>query len=243
MKAVGAANAWFSYAGRRNDELDVRMVSMPIRPHPARKGTLINVPGRDGKLYVDEHAYDRILVSVRCITGSNENIDEVNAWLTGEGMLIFGDEPNRAYRARITKEFSRGNRTPRLRGQEFTVVFDCEPYRYEAVPSRNIVLAKAEIINNPGTVNSKPIIRVNCTGSGTLMVGNDTLIFENVPEYVIVDCEAKIAYTGSGTVSDPMLLATQYVTGDWPEIEPGEQAVSFTGNIESVEIVPRWRWL
>lgn len=243
MKAVGVNNAWFSFAGRKNNEFDVRMVSMPIRPHPARKGTLISVPGRDGKLFIDEKAYDRILVSVKCITGDNGNIDAVNAWLSGEGMLIFGDEPDRAYRARITKEFSRNNRTPRLRGQEFTVVFDCEPYRYEAIASANIVLTGAGTINNPGTVKSQPVIRVNCTGSGALMIGSYTMLFENVPEYVIVDSDAKIVYTGSGTVDDPMLLATQYATGDWIEIEPGEQAVSFTGDISSVEIAPYWRWL
>jgi predicted phage tail component-like protein len=243
MRAVGTDNAWFSYAGRRNDEFDVRMVSMPTRPHPARKGKLVDIPGVHGKLFQDEGVYDRILVTVRVIANDNANIDDVNAWLSGEGLLIFGDEPDRAYKARITKEFGRNNRNLRLRGQEFTVVFDCEPFRYEAVVSNNIVLTKASIITNPGTVESQPLIRVNCAGSGTLMIGDDTLIFEGVPEYVIVDCAAKIAYTGSGTVTDPLLLATQYVTGDWIEIEPGEQAVSFNGDISSVEIAPRWRWL
>lgn len=243
MKALGRQNAWFSFKGVRNDALDVRMLSMPTRPHPARKGTVKNIPGRDGKLFMDEGAYDRILVSIRCITGGNENIDAVNAWLSGSGALVFGDEPDRAYRASITKEFSRTNRNPRLRGQEFTVVFDCEPYRYESEPASPLVIEDAGSITSPGTVNALPLMRVNCIGSGTLMVGNRSMLFTDVPSFVYVDCETKIAYTGEGTPESPFVLATQCISGDWIEIEPGYQPVSITGTITSVTITPRWRWL
>lgn len=244
MKAIGTQNAWFSFKGVRNDSLDVRMVAMPTRPHPARKGELINVPGRDGKLFIDEGVYDRILVTLRVIAGSNENIDDINAWLSGEGLLVFGDEPERAYHARITKEFSRVNQNARLRGQAFTITFDCEPYRYEANPAGPILISKTpgEIIN-PGTVPSLPLIRVNCTGAGSLMIGNETMLVEDIGGYVMIDCDAKLAYSGEGTAADPMYLATQKVTGEWLEIAPGKQFVSFTGDITSVEILPRWRWL
>ena len=127
MRAIGTENAWFSFKGIRNDapELDVRMIAPPTRPHPARKGELVDVPGVNGKLFQDEGVYDRILVTLPCATTDNSNIDEISAWLSGEGDLIFGDEPDRVYHARITKEFSRSNRMPRLRGQSFNLTFDC----------------------------------------------------------------------------------------------------------------------
>lgn len=244
MRAVGITNAWFSFKGQRNDVLDVRMLSMPTRPHPARKGTLTDIPGANGKLFQDEGVYDRVLVTLRCITGDNSNIDEVNAWLSGEGDLIFGDEPERAYHARITKEFSRSNRTPRLRGQEFTISFDCEPFRYQAFPDANITISTTgERFTNPGTAASAPLLRVNGSGDGTLMIGFNTLIFDDLNGYIIVDCDAKIAYTGGTSATDPMLLATQHLTGEWPEIQPGENSVTLTGGINSVVITPRWRWL
>lgn len=244
MRAIGTQNAWFSFKGIRNDSLDVRMVSMPTRPHPARKGELINVPGADGKLFIDEGVYDRILVTLKVIAADNANIDEISAWLSGEGNLIFGDEPERAYRARITKEYSRTNVNPRLRGQTFTVSFDCEPYRYEANPAGPILISESPgEITNPGTVPSAPLIRVNCTGAGSLMIGNATMLVNDIGEYVMIDCDAKIAYSGEGTAADPMYLATQKVTGEWLAIAPGKQFVSFTGDIKSVEILPRWRWL
>lgn len=249
MRAVGKENAWFSFKGRKNIEanLDVQMISMPTRPHPARKGKLVDVPGVDGKLWQDENAYDRIIVSLRCVARDNANIDEVNAWLSGEGDLVFGDEPDRAYHARITKEYSRSNKHPRLRGQEFTVSFDCEPYRYKADQSGDTatITESETLIINPGTVASLPLIKVDCTGDGNLMIGQNTLLFSDMEanKPIFVDCAAKIAYTGTGAANDPIILATQHLTGEWVSIDPGENFVTFTGGIRSVTIVPRWRWL
>lgn len=244
MRPVGTENAWFSFKGMRNDEMGVQMLSMPTRPHPARKGNLIDIPGTHGKVFQDEGVYDRILVSLRCVAVDNDNIDDVNGWLTGEGMLIFGDEPERSYNARITKEFSRSNKNPRLRGQEFTITFDCEPFRYQATPVAPIALSKSGNVTNPGTVASAPLIYIEGTGDCTLMIGRNTLIFSNIPGHIYVDCDAKIAYTGDGTASSPIVLATQYVTGEWMSIEPGENAVQYTGSgISKIILTPRWRWL
>ena len=244
MRIVGTENAWFSFKGQRNDVLDVRMISMPTRPHPARKGELLDIPGRHGKVFQDEGVYDRILVTIRVMAADNANIDDISAWLTGEGDLVFGDEPERAYHARITKEFSRSNRIVRLRGQEFTITFDCEPFRYESFPVSPITItASGTSIVNPGTWESQPLIRVNGTGDGTLMIGGNTLIFNDLAGYINVDCDAMIAYTGGSSASDPMLLATQHLTGEWPTIKPGQDFVTFTGGITSVVITPRWRWI
>lgn len=245
MRAIGTQNMWFSFAGHRNDEFGVRMLSMPTRPHPARKGKLLDLPGTDGKLWQDENGHGSIVVSIRCISADNDNIDAVSAWLTGSGDLIFGDEPNRIYHARITKEFARANRAQRLRGQEFTIPFDCEPYRYSADPENDVIriISAADSFTNPGTAESLPLITVIGSGEGTLMIGRNTLLFDDLSAPLHVDCAAKIAYTGDGSAADPMLLATQHVTGEWVRIEPGVNSVSFTGGITSVIITPRWRWL
>lgn len=250
MRAIGTENAWFSFKGIRNDDpsLDVRMIAPPTRPHPARKGELIDVPGVNGKLFQDEGVFDRILVTLPCATTDNSNIDAISGWLSGEGDLVFGDEPERAYHARITKEFSRSNRMPRLRGQSFNITFDCEPFRYNVHPEADAdVYTSGEIITNPGTWPSAPLIYVQfkdgSTGDGTLMIGGNTLIFSDVFNHIFVDCDAKIAYTGDGSAASPMMLATQHVTGAWPVIKPGNDFVTFDGDIEKVVITPRWRWL
>lgn len=247
MRAVGTANAWFAFKGIRNDVFDVRMVGMPTRPRPAEKGKYIDIPGTNGRVWQSQRAYDRIPVTQRVVANDNANIDDINAWLDGEGDLIFGDEPERVYHARITKEISRANQTPRLRGQAFTINFDCEPFRYSANAEGESVTAyeSAFPIPNPGTVYSEPLIIVNGSGSGTLQIGQNTMFFEDltagVPLYV--DCAAKIAYTGTGAADDPMLPATQHTGGEWMRIAPGPNFINIDGGITSVTVHPRWRWL
>lgn len=244
MKHIAESAAWFSFNGHRSTAFGVRLLSMPTRHHPGRKGEFVEIPGRNGALFQDEGAYAQISIPVHCILPDDSNIDAVSLWLSGNGDLVFGDEPERAYHAQVAEDFSRSNRSQHLRGQEFTITFDCEPFRYQATPETDIALTASESsIFNPGTAESQPLIRVNGTGDGTLMIGGNTLIFNDLSGYIYVDCDAKIAYAGGSSPADPMVLANHLVTGEWPTIKPGTDYVTFTGGIASVVITPRWRWL
>ena len=60
--------------------------------------------------------------------------------------------------------------------------------------------------------------------------------------YILIDSEAKIAYTGQvGSASDPVKLMGTRVTGSWLKIPEGDSFITFTGNVKSIEITPRWR--
>lgn len=256
MRAVGVENANFKFKGVLNEDMGVKMLSMPIRPHPARKGKLVDIPGAHGKLFQDEGVYDRILVSLRCIAPDNDNIDAVSAWLSGEGDLIFGDEPDRAYHARITKEFSRSNRNPRLRGQEFTVTFDCEPFRYQSTPDAAISLPKSGHIPSSskevtkGTVPSAPLIKIVNNNEYAVNFGIDIGSYHmtvniNGNTTMRIDNDAKIAYKQAHEENSPVLLATQDIFGDWIYIEPGKRHIAqhTAGDGVNITIEPRWRWL
>lgn len=244
MKQIPIENRWFSFKGIRNTEMKVEMLSMPVRPLPTARGELKTVPGMNGKLWLPENTYDRVLVNLNLFTADDADIDAVCAWLSGEGKLIFGDEPARAYHARITKQFNRSHQNARFYNQNMTPVFDCEPFRYEANPGAAIeIMQSGTAITNSGTVEAAPLIKVEGSGDGTLMIGSSTMLFDDITEAVYVDCDAKMAYTGEGTTASPRVLATQHVTGEWITIAPGKHFVSFTGGITKVTITPRWRWL
>lgn len=239
MKAIGSANAWFEYAGHKNTEYGLEMLSMPTRPHPARKGDLIDIPGRSGKLFMDEGAYDRVLVSVRVIAVDG-NMDAVNGWLSGRGMLRFGDDPNRAYNAAVTKEFSVSNRNSRLRGQEFTVVFDCSPFRYVYPEEPALeVAASGDIITNPGTVFSQPEITVTGSGDVSLVVNGYLVEARNLTDGAVIDCELMETFTLDRSAS----LNSSFVMDEFPVLQPGGNVVTWTGSVTKVEITPRWRYL
>lgn len=239
MKAVGSANAWLEYAGHKNTEYGVEMLSMPTRPHPARKGDLIDVPGRNGKLFMDEGAYDRVLVSVRVIAVDG-NMDAVNGWLSGRGLLRFGDDPTRAYNASVTKEFSVSNRNSRLRGQEFTVVFDCEPFRYVyPAPAVQEITTSGGTITNPGTVFSQPEIKLTGSGDITLVVNGYSVEARSLTDGAIIDCELMETFNLAKTES----LNSSFVMDEFPVLRPGANIITWTGSVTKVEITPRWRYL
>lgn len=239
VKAIGGENIWVEFAGHKNTEYGVELLSMPTRPHPARKGDSIDIPGRDGKLFMDEGAYDRVLVSLRMIATSG-SMDAVNAWLSGSGNLRFGDDPNRAYRAMITKEFATSNRNNRLNGREFTVTFDCEPFRYVYPDSGAVAIAASgDTITNPGTVYSLPRIKVTGNGDFTMTVNGYLIEAQGLTGGAIIDCELQEVLSLDGMESRNAYFAMD----EFPRLSPGINAVTWTGSVTSVQIEPRWRYL
>ena len=263
MKTLKYSEAWFSFNGVSCKDYSVRMLAPPTRPHPARKGEFKDVPGIDGRLWQDAGGYEPITVSVPCVAEDNLNIDDISIWLSGSGKLIFGDEPSRAYHARITAEFARSNLYGVMRGQEFTVAFDCEPHRYSANPSKlgysenvnpGFAIPLAFDVYNPGTDIAYPLIMIKGEGTCTIQVRPQTS--EGIPQLnmqfitvedlepgvpVYLDCAARIAYRGEE--NKPMYMYNHKTSGDWLHFPIGKSVVQRTENVTAIEITPRWRWL
>ena len=245
MRPIGIDNAWFSFKGIKSTTMGVRMSAPPVRMHPERKGEWEDRPGTDGELWIDGGGYNNITVQQPIIVLDTADIDRVNAWLTGYGELVFGDEPDRAYKARIAQSFTRTNTVKRLRGQTITVPFNCSPFRYEADPVSAITISEPRMLNNPGTVEALPLIAVYGSGNGTLMIGDGSMLIDDLTPGtpIMIDCEAKRIYTGNGTPADPYLPANDKAYGDWLRLLPGTNGVNFSGGITEIVIAPRWRWI
>lgn len=233
--------AWFSYAGKRSDEMGILLTGMPTRNHPAANGTYEVVPGRDGRLWFPDGSFDQVAVRINCVTDGSVSIDEINAWLSGSGELIFSDEPDRAYRARVTKEFARASKIARMDAQEFPVTWDCDPYRYLYPAEAARTVSNGGSIINPG---AKSLPRITIAGSGdvALLVGTQLVEIEGMEDGIIIDSEQKDAIN----FSDGLTLENEKIALDeFPVLNPGANMISWTGEgtITSLSILPRWRYL
>lgn len=233
--------AWFSYAGKRSDEMGILLTGMPTRNHPAANGTYEVVPGRDGRLWFPDGSFDQVAVRINCVTDGSVSIDEINAWLSGSGELIFSDEPDRAYRARVTKEFARASKIARMDAQEFPVTWDCDPYRYLYPAEAAQTVSNGGSIVNPG---AKSLPRITIAGSGdvALLVGTQLVEIEGMEDGIIIDSEQKDAIN----FSDGLTLENEKIALDeFPVLNPGANMISWTGEgtITSLSILPRWRYL
>lgn len=230
--------AWFEFCGVRCDTKKVRLLHMPRRPAPAERGERIEVPGRSGFLWMPDGARNAIQIAVDCESMDGYTPESVASWLCGTtGFLRFSDEPNRAYKARLIDEYARENTFLRFDRQSFTLVFDCQPWRYIYPEPATITLASSGSVTNSGTVPSDPRIQVTCTGDVTLLIGAYPV--EISGGSVIIDSELMEALSADGT-----LLANDRVTLDeFPKLLPGANAISWSGNVTSVTITPRSRCL
>ena len=239
MKRLEAA--WFSYAGVKSDAMGILLTSMPTRPHPAANGDYEIVPGRDGRMWFPDNTYDQIVVRINCVADGSVSMDDINAWLSGSGDLIFSDEPNRAYRARVTKEFARSPKYARLTAQEFAMSWDCDPYRYQTPETAAQAVSNGSALTNPGAV-SLPRITVAGTGDVALTIGSQLIEIEGMTTGVIIDSEQQdaIDYDDGLTLRNDLVVLDEF-----PKLVPGANVISWsgTGTVSSVTVLPRWRYL
>ena len=90
-------------------------------------------------------------------------------------------------------------------------------------------------ITNPGGVASEPVITVYGYGEITLMVGM-TITGLEIADKITLDTPLMEAYVGATSMNSCM-------SGDFPLLLPGKNAVSWSGNVSKVEIQPNWRSL
>ena len=233
-------SAWFEFAGARNTDKGVRLLSLPVRYHPAERGELVQVPGRSGYLWASDDAYNNVLTRVQCQTTDEADMAAIGAWLRGAGELRFSDDPGRFYRARVTKEFSRSAAMNRFVNQEFTVTFDCQPFLYHTDVEDVEITASPYTITNPGTYKSAPKIKITGTGDVTLTIGTQIVLITGVEGGVIIDSELGDCFnlTESALLNDKVSLLDE----DFPTLAPGDNIISWTGTgVTKVTITPRWR--
>ena len=228
----------FVWNGRRSTEFGVYVTQQPPITVPAERQTFTNVPGRPGSLTMVEgtDVYDDLILTATCILSDPARIPAVAGWLKGSGKVAFPNRESGFYYARIVNQIPfekilRGN--PHC---SFAVNFRCKPFRYADPGTPFVLTASSAVLENPGTVYSEPIITVRGNGEVTLMVGTGIVELADFGGSITLDSELQEAYSGTASMNDAM-------SGDFPILLPGPNAVSWSGDVTSVEIQPNWRYL
>ena len=247
----------FTWRGKTNTQMGVRLLSMPTRFVPARSGSQIEVAGRDGYIWVDDGSYGSSQIRIEVVVDDYETMDSVTDWLSGEGLLIFSDDPERAWKARIIKEINVTPKTARLTAQMFTISFDAQPYRYMYPELPAINVSNGSNVNNIGTMSARPKITVRpirypeAGASFQLIVGEYVIYATNLKETAVIDCEMQEVYS-TGDV--PMLLNTFFDMDEFPVLKSGYNPIIWQALDEedtpdsekteiSVSITRPWRFL
>ncbi len=231
-------NDWFSWNGKKCTEYGIHVLEQPPVTRPSERVTFTDVPGRSGSLTLlqGDDVYDDLTLTAVCIISDTSRIPEICTWLRGSGKIVFANRQGGFYEGRVVNQIPfekilRGN--PHLR---FAVNFRCKPFWYqENVPEINVTNS-GTFITNSGSVYSEPVITVYGSGEITLMVGMTIVELDGIMDCITLDSPLMEAYKGATSMNGCM-------SGDFPTLLPGQNAISWTGNVTKIVIQPNWRYL
>jgi phage-related protein len=208
---------------------------LPIMKKPREKVRITTVEGSD-KAFRESLGLDTYVIPCEMTLFANTNLDDVKAWLRGKGNLILASEPTRYIEAYADNEmpferFSRGiaNKVIEI---EFTII---DPFWYSVSETPSVFTAPGNIINF-GNVASTPIFKITGTGVVTITINTRSFTYDFDTAFVIVDSEQQDAYHNG-------VLKNRRMTGDFPFLDVGLNAISWTGTVTEIEITKVSRWL
>ena len=231
-------NDWFELNGIRCTEYGIHVSEQPSITIPSERVTYTNIPGRPGSLTTleGEDIYDDLLLTATCFLSDPTQISAIAAWLKGSGTVTFANRQGGFYYARISNQISfekilRGN--PH---RAFAINFRCKPFWYAENVEPITLTESGTFITNPGSVYSEPVITLYGFGDIALMVGTTVVELTAIDGSITLDTPLMEAYKDTVSMNGSM-------SGDFPMLIPGANAVSWSGTVTSVVIQPNWRYL
>lgn len=214
---------------------------------PERAVEMINIPGKNGALALDQGRFENIEVTYHagCFADSQADFaDKVmrfrNALASRYTYKRLTDEYHSdEYRLGLYKSGLDVDAVRYGTAGQFDITFDCKPQRWLAVGETEQTFTSSGSITNPTPFESKPLIKV--TGTGTLGIGEYILtITGTASQTLYIDCETMEIYTLEGTVPTGASSLVSINKNDFPVLEPGTNYISVGSGITAVTITPRW---
>lgn len=216
----------------------IQVAHPPGYAYPERDYTITHIPGRNGDIIQDNGCYKNVERTYEVsFDVPNEDFatyaNAVSAWLhstTGYARLEDSYEPN-YYRMATYQESNIFENLYNQAGTA-TIVFECKPQRFLKTGDNTITIQNGLTIMNPTGFEAYPLFKVTGT-SGVLTVNGNSITFSSIDDFVMLDCELQDAYKETTNKNST-------VSGTFPVLKPGSNTISWTGDISSVTMKPRW---
>lgn len=229
---LSAGNNWMEFCGVSSRCVGA-LVTKYAQPNTAARRTedvqAVGVPG-SFTITQGENVYDAFSLTVEMLVENKNVLAYARRWLAGSGDIRFGSDPDYYMRARIDQPLSFERVSTASDMYYMTVQADVQPFRMlEAEKGENISVYDTKKIYNAGDVKCYPVIIVYGSGDTTVTVGTNSITLTGITEYYKIDCYYM-------TVEDENGNAISTYSGEFPLLEIGESAVSWTGLVTDVTI-------
>ncbi len=233
--------SFFGFKENISLDFGLLIVSKGSYKGASRDVSYTTIPGRNGDLITDNGRYNNIKIPYKCTLLNNSKkrfadiAHQIKGWLLSEfGYFRLWDSYDKKYfrlaaysdEANIEQELSQVG--------SVDISFNCKPFKYSFEGQNTIEFISEGTLYNAEFFPSSPYIKIVGTGGVTLFINNDAFYFEDIDEYIEIDSEAMNAYKGLQGQNHKMTGAA------FPILQPGNNTISWVGNVEKLEIVPRW---
>lgn len=219
----------FIWNGISSDEMDVKVISLPPISLSKENINEIEIEGRDGFL-TENLGYKADTKQVEGDYFGNDPYKICN-WLRGNGEVIFGNNENFYYKARISNQLPL-EQVLKNYMHNFLIQFRCQPFKYFLSGKKKKVITLNETtLNNFGNYNSLPTISVYGSGDITININGRYFTIYNLDNSITIISEIQEVLNGKGNKMD----------GDFPYFDLGKNTITWTGNVTKLELTPNWR--
>ena len=236
---------YFTYNGRSSAEFGLHIEKKDVFSAPEYDAEFISIPGRSGDIINPNRRFANIKVTYtvflarKNVAALASNLRDIKGWLYAE--------PDRYHEITDSYDagyFRYGVISGNLDIEEqlnkigcFTVTFNCKPFKYSFAGQQTVSADASELtITNPTAFESRPYIKLYGSGTVVIMIqpqGRGMMI-SNLDEYIEIDSELMNCFKDTTLKNDT-------VTGDgFPMLKPGTTTIACAGNVQRIEVIPRW---
>lgn len=243
-----------TFGGYASSNIGVTVESYPGSVKPQKNVDTDIIPGRNGDLIKDYKTYKNYEVTYTCHWRKNrelyENADyntanntsadySVLPWLMLDGYQQLEDSfhPLHYRMAYISNSFEVDNLMNQLGRAK--IRFNAKPQWFRKSGETAITVSSSGYHMQNTGMESLPLITVNGSGSCTVTIGAQSVSISSIPESgIVLDSELQDAYSPNKTTNFNNIVT---LSGDkFPVLVHGDNIISYTGNITSITIIPRW---
>lgn len=231
---------YFTFDGKKSSDYGVYISGSHVFDAPERDESIVEVPGRNGTLTLDNGRYKNkeLKYPAFIISDFDANVEALrNYLLTKRGFFRLEDSYH-PHQYRLAKWSGGIEVDPHasLLGGKFDITFSCYPQRFLKEGEKTIEITGATTIYNPFPNAALPLIRAY--GTGTFTISGITVQITAANTYTDIDCDLQEAYKDTLATNKNSNVK---ITGDFPSLNPGNNAISLSG-ISKLIITPRW-WI
>jgi phage-related protein len=220
--------------GENTLDYGARVMALPPIQIARKRVSLITIPGRSGYLTQWDGSYDEV-IKLASFFYDGASPERIARMLLEGSTVTFSNEPDKVYdyRLDITADLTNTIST----WHQWDLQFICNPVKRATSPESIYATVSPVMLVSTCNHAAYPTITLTGTGDVTLTVGDQEIALTDISPAITIDGDLMECYQSDTLASDKM-------TGDFPEIAPGDAvSISWTGSVTKIEILPNWRWV